>query len=318
MTEIEAERGGSKAIMSERGWAYLINDGNGFMPVLYGERGWTPEARAGAARVIAGRLAYLATVPARYAKFIVPEKAVVYPEYLPAVFSHLAQTEERPALMLQADHPGVVHYFGGMLADAKSFGDVYFRGDSHVTWRGGWLMYDAIAAWLQQAGLLHGPAIPFGALTASMAWYDGDLYTQVPPDERSRFDAAWGKLRGEYALEVLPKFDLPPERCQAVPVEPPAEYRDWFPRRELLAYQRSDGAGPRAVIFRDSTLHTTCRLLAQHFSRSVFIWHGGHVFHEVIERERPDVVLHVMAERFVTRCDGVPSVASAVWARGQG
>ena len=39
--------------------------------------------------------------------------------------------------------------------------------------------------------------------------------------------------------------------------------------------------------------------LAEHFSRTVFVWHLGDVLQKVIEREQPDIVIQIMAERFV-------------------
>ena len=39
-------------------------------------------------------------------------------------------------------------------------------------------------------------------------------------------------------------------------------------------------------------------LLAEHFRRSVFIWHQGQIVNDIIEVEKPDLIIHVMAERF--------------------
>jgi hypothetical protein len=39
--------------------------------------------------------------------------------------------------------------------------------------------------------------------------------------------------------------------------------------------------------------------LAHHFSESLFYWHGGHVYQDILDLEKPDIVLHIMAERFL-------------------
>jgi len=77
-------------------------------------------------------------------------------------------------------------------------------------------------------------------------------------------------------------------------------YLDQYFKREVLVFESGDESLPTAVIFRDSTSDFTHQLIAQHFRRSVFIWHEGGVLDEVIEREQPDFVLHIMAERFVS------------------
>jgi hypothetical protein len=51
-------------------------------------------------------------------------------------------------------------------------------------------------------------------------------------------------------------------------------------------------------------------LLAQHFSRIVFVWREGAVFEEIIRFEQPNVVVHMMAERFVSRYPSFQSVVS--------
>jgi hypothetical protein len=67
--------------------------------------------------------------------------------------------------------------------------------------------------------------------------------------------------------------------------------------RPTLVYENIDKDLPMA--FRDSTCQFMVPWIAEYFSRSFFIWDQGNVISEVIERERPDFVIQIMAERFI-------------------
>lgn len=309
VTVIEA-RYPSKALASEYGWAFLINDTNRFLESQFGTLGWTASDRARATATIRERRRRLGEAGIAYAKFIIPEKSVVYRQYLPACFAHLTQREDRPAVLMQTDNPGLVFYLDAFLQDAGSYGLTYFRGDTHTNWLGGWLVYWFVADWLRKTGVITSKLIEMKDLVPSVAGYDGDLITQVSPAENAAHAALWGMTRGQASFEWLLKLDLIMTPHSARRVDVPATYKDWFVSRETLVYERPDRAGPRAVIFRDSTFDRSHELLAQHFSRSVFVWHNGLVYKDLIEIEKPDVVIHAMAERFVIRYDTVPPFAS--------
>src|SRR5205085_10165431 len=82
-------------------------------------------------------------------------------------------------------------------------------------------------------------------------------------------------------------------------METPAEYRAWFKSRETIIYENENKTLPSAVIFRDSTLDFAHEYIAQHFSRVVFVWYLGQVVQPVLDRENPQIVLQIMAERFI-------------------
>ena len=300
----EAGLDGSKAVLSEYGWAFLTNDTNAFLDVQFGDLQWSEAARAHAIAVFEDRRAVFAARGVPYVKFIVPEKSVVYREFLPRALEGLIERTARPATILQAAHPDIVQYLDDILIDGKSYGLTFFRGDSHVSWLGGWLVYYAMASWLRDHGALDGQEIvQLAWLDPSLAFYGGDLVEQVTADARARFDAVWGGFIGRHAFEQTVKLDLPYDRTLARRVATPPLYEQWFTGRETVVYERADKRGLRAVIFRDSTMDRSCELLAQHFARSVFVWHGGLVYEDVLHQERPDVVMHVMAERFIIRYD---------------
>jgi hypothetical protein len=204
---------------------------------------------------------------------------------------------------------------GDFLSDAKSYGQLYFRGDSHPTWVGAYLIYRHIVETLSTAKVIHNQAISLSQLQPVMAQYQGDLFTQTNTKLAAHFQKYWGFMSGAHGLDVLVSLILPGSARKAQKVSVPVEYRDWFRSRETLVYENTDRTLPRAVVFRDSTFQFVCDLLAQHFSRSVFVWHQGQVIRDIIEREKPEVVIHGMAERFVTR---YPKFVPLVRARAGG
>jgi hypothetical protein len=302
LSSVEALSSPFKGAISEYGWSYLINDTNNFLRVQFGNISWSNDERRAAANMLRSRVVQLTEMGANYKLFIVPEKSIVYNEYLPRRLADLKEAIERPALLLQEDVPTVVYYLEAYLRDARSFGQLYFRGDSHTNWHGAWFVYRFAITQLIIDGLLSNTeCVNFSELLPSIAAYDGDLWTQLNEPVKHEFNKFWGFTSAQFGLEISVKLDLPKEKMAAQRIETPHIYHEWFSERETLVYERSDGIGPTVVIFRDSTVELCHHLLAQHFSRAVFVWHQGAAYREVIELERPDLVLHFIAERFLIR-----------------
>lgn len=303
-----------KAMLGEFGWLYLVNDTNDFLSWQFGLAAWSEEQAEAARQVLLTRIALLKASGAQYRKFIVPEKSVVYREYLPLRFAGLQQSESRPAQLLARDLPEHVCHLDVFLKDARSWGQLYFRGDTHPNWLGAFLMYRHIQERLALARLVPGPPLSLSALRTEVAQYDGDLFTQLEPYQREVLDQHWGWMSGTAAFELTLRLTLPAEQMKAKRISGPTPYLGRPTIRETLVYEQPNSNLPRAVIFRDSTMDFAHALLAQHFSRSVFVWFEGAVVAEVLEAERPDLVLHVMAERFVSSYPGAAPIAR--WSPG--
>ncbi len=301
----------SKALLSEFGWMFLANDTNDFLHVQFDGIAWTNENRARASDVIRTRLTRLAADGISYFKFIIPEKSVVYREYLPKAVQNLASTKQRPAQMLSEDNPEIVHYLDEYLTDAKSYGLVYFRGDSHTNWLGAWFVYRYIIELLrrQLGPVITEQPLTLADLTPTIATYDGDLWAQANEEFKQVNTDVLGFTSAKYGFELTVSLGLLAHQRRATRVDTPLEYVEWFTSRETFVFERADGVGPRAVIFRDSTLDLCLELIAEHFSRCVFVWHNGLVYDEIIAREKPHIVLHAMAERFTTRYLVFPTFA---------
>lgn len=299
LAAIRSQYTDSKAIISEAGWCYLINDSNEFLEYQFGLRSWGVEQRDKAISVLQRRTAALSSLNVRYLKFIVPEKSVVYPEFLPKALLGFSTVDVRPASELESAFPNQIFYLGDAVRDAKSYGQLYFRGDTHTNWMGAWVVYRHIVDALSANIALGREAISYSELLPSIAAVDGDLSTQLPDALRREWMSRWDFTSANGHFENAIELSVRDRSARQVDV--PAEFLErCFERRPLL-YERADGQGPRAVIFTDATADILCDYLAEHFSRALFIWQDGQVFEDLIRDERPDVVVHIMAERLVSR-----------------
>lgn len=298
-TDIE-KSSNAKVMASEYGWFFLMNDTNDFLSYLYGTEVWSADRAQETATLIEERRKRVAALGATYKKFIIPEKSVVYSDYLPRILEEQAIYENRPARMMAEAHPETVYYLGDYLRDARSYGQIYFRGDSHTNWMGGWFVYYFVMHEIVRMGFPVGALINLGQLNSTVASYFGDLITQADDETMREFMSRWDFTKNDEGLEVAINFTLPDELRMAKLVDVPEDYKRVFDTRETFVYEGTDKRKPRAVIFRDSTFDFCHELIAQHFSRAVFIWHQGQVYEDVIEREKPDIVIHAMAERFTS------------------
>jgi hypothetical protein len=304
---VEAMCRNTKAMPSEKGWLFLINDANDFLRYQFGLKRLSDIDLECAVSVVKGRMEQLATQGIAFINVIVPEKSVVYREYLPVAFETLTEAACRPAERLAEAIPETVHYLSDYLKDLRGYGLLYFRGDTHANWLGSYFVYRYIAEQMNRMMLAIGRVakssilqpLPLARLMMTVADYDGDLGVQLLDKHIQEYKSVWKFLQPAQGFERLLRYHLPDTALSTSPVEVPVEYQLLGKERPILVREHKHRSLPKAVIFRDSTADFLIELLAEHFSRSVFIWHKGLVYEDVIAREQPDVVIHLSAERFV-------------------
>lgn len=300
LSYIESVCHGSKAMLSEYGWVFLVNDTNRFLYYQYGLEAWSEDDSRKAIDVFRKRNDYFSKQGIKYYKFIIPEKSIIYEEYMPYATRRLQTVDTRPAIQLSCAGLENVHYLESYLKDLKSYGLIYFRGDTHTNWLGSFFVYLYIIETIRNTvpGKID-PPFALSSLKAEIAAYDGDIYNQLNIEYQKDLNTVWKYVQSPVKFEILLKYSLPADKCTSFRVETPDYYLNSFNKRETFIYETSNTDLPRAVIFRDSTMDFNIELVAQHFSRSVFIWHEGNIYKEVVEHEKPDIVLHVMSERFL-------------------
>lgn len=297
---LESFRKDSKVILSEYLWLFLFNDTNYFLQYLYGLLQWSDLDLEKSRLLFQSRRKYLSERNSVYLKFIVPEKEVIYSEYLPKVLHAVEKYNKRPACLLSSIFPDGVYYPLNYLIEGKTLGNIYFRGDSHLNWLGSVLLYQYIVRKLRNvSGIVIPKEIGFQELLPSLYGYDGDLFVQLHPEDKKILLNSWPDLQFQGNFEKGVKYTLPEATKRAKQVGLSEELRNCAFHRQTIVMEQEDPSLPTAVIFRDSTSEFIIDLLAQHFRRAVFIWYQGEVLQKILDWEKPDVVLHIMAERFV-------------------
>jgi hypothetical protein len=236
-------------------------------------------------RVLEERQQWLAGRGCRYLLFVPPDKQTIYPEHtdptlrplhaesrLDQLVRHLRQHSTVPVLDIRE-----------AMHEAKSRERLYHMTDSHWNDRGAFVGYEHLAAVL------------------------ADWFPQIHPWPRSAFREATAEQRGG---DLAALIDLAERRHEEwlnlVPLRPRRARQSeqgvvWpagaeFPIGKPLATECDDPALPRAVVFHDSFILALQPFLSEHFRRTAYVW--SDYFHgDVVERERPDVVIQQMLER---------------------
>lgn len=292
------ELGITKGWVGEAGWVFLIGDTNEFISFQFGAKRWDDKQLTAATNVLLQRNEIFKSKNRRYYKFIVPEKGIIYHEYLPGIFKLTPAYMQRPACLLTDGQLQDVYYLYHSLERAKSLGLTYFRGDTHPNWLGSYVIYREIVSALSETGWeCH--AIPLGRLQPFVSAYDGDVFSPLCAALQQEAIHRAGLGEKTNLFESLLGYKVMDRERRATKVDVPEKYKRAF-SRETIITEIYDSRLPRCVVFRDSTAQYCIDFLAEHFSRCVFIWHGGHVIEDVIDEEQPDIIIHIMAERFVS------------------
>jgi hypothetical protein len=303
----------TKDLLSEYGWFFLINDSNNFLRYLFGLKSWSEIDQMNALKVIDKRHQLLNQVKSNYFKFIIPEKSVVYREFLPKALCNLKISEDRPAKILKKLFPKVVSYLDEYLIDVKSYGFIFFRGDSHANWLGAYFIYQYIIKHINVAAeQALGEVIHLSSLHPTLAGYDGDLSVQMTESKRIYINDFWADIQPNGIYEYSIRYELPVGVRRSIDVKPTQILNELNFSRPIIVREILNSNMPTAVIFNDSTASFIVDLLSEHFSRVVFIWHDGEIIKEVLDAEKPDFVIHIMAERFVSAYDQTMQPISSV------
>ncbi len=247
----------------------------------------SPAALERWARVVIERRDWLSAQGVAYLLVLVPDKHLVYPEFMPAslprigdvhpldqLATYLAQETDVPVLDLRPT-----------LLDAKKTTRVYHRTDSHWNDVGAHFAYSAILERLR--GLV--PALA-----------DAD----VTPVEYTREDTPGLGLASIVGLQSVYREELLGAEKTAPRSSPRPEHRARYAERERtlqpLAHGVDDARLPRAVVFRDSFGNALIPYLSENFSRILYVWNRD-VDPRVVEIERPDVVIQEVVGRFLGR-----------------
>lgn len=232
-------------------------------------------------RMLEARAAWHRERGIAYAHALFPNKERVYPEHLPASLTRVGPTRVEELAAHLAEHSAfrIVDLFPALQAEKAQDGErgaddwSYFRLGTHWTDRGAYAAGEELLDALAELGF-------------ELQRFSRDDFEVVEAGQGDSF------ARSLYAADLLPqrawKWRLRERR---------ARYDEELVARNgsILTTERDDPGLPRAVIFHDSFGENLRPLLAERFSRAVFVW--GSFLPEIVLEESPDLVLECYVDR---------------------
>lgn len=272
------------ALIGKDGWLYYAGDYclDDYHTTLFTEvelAKWTD--------VMQARRDWLAARNIRFLVVLVPDKHVVYPDYLPDAL-HRAPGPYR--LDQLADHLRQhstvdVLSLRSALAEARRTERIYHKTDSHWNDRGALVGYreimNRVSAWFPNTQPLDRAAFT-PAAHVGPGW---DLTEMLG-------------LQDEIQEEDLSLVPRQPRRARVV--RPPADVRTKHWNDGLIITEVDDSSLPRLVMLRDSFTSALVPFMAEHFRRAVFYWRSDFDVDTIVE-EHADVVIMEFGGRTLYR-----------------
>ena len=210
----------------------------------------------------------------------VPEKHVAYSDYLPDI----EISENRPVVQILNSLSGPVRetcmYPVDELKAARQARELYYKTDTHWNNWGGFLAYDLLMDSLPARFDLK--KITEDDLKVTQRKIIGDLGVRLEPDEEERSDV------------LAHATELPFKRIYDNSV---------FSRGNTSVFISPRVAAPRVVVFRDSFFNYILPHTIPVFSRTVAV-SSLDMHYDLVESEKPDLVIFEMIERFVGNKEG--------------
>ena len=293
-------------IIGRRGWLYYRSEAAGDGGTISDFMGlYTPDLPTlefWKQKLVDRRLA-LESRNIRYLAFVAPNPSSVYPEYLP---DEILKARGRTRMdKIAAVMPNEVMDLRPVLLDARARENVFDRSDTHWNDLGAFAAYSAISArltnWfpdiapLQRSDFIARPLPRTGEVENLIGPWVGRPHPSVYLDPLKPYSAHCAETD---ARVLVPGAMRDPDQPRAGP-------NNWAPRNWIWTnglcpsrrFVQKDPALPKAVIFHDSFMIALNPFLSQNFREVLYVRGGFNA--TVVDREKPDVVIQAVAERYV-------------------
>jgi hypothetical protein len=299
-----AYTGPAKALLGRDGWLFLCNPTT--IGQLSGRLSLQEAQLSEYERAFRARWARFDALGIPYVFAAAPMKELIYPEHLPEGIDLeaadlpldrlLDQFHGDPAIELMDLRPAIRR--------GKRTGDVYYRTDTHLSAVGGHHAYRAIAS--------HPCCAELGIVPLSIEGFP----LTVKPCLRAGLanQGAVALVGGEITAvkrpvesEVAVVLDIAELRERVVTRETSSGYElSTDPARQTRILERPGHDDlPSAVVVGDSFMWRVLPFLIEHFRRVTWAWAPNPPF-SIIESEQPDIVIQLIAERFLIRSPLMP------------
>jgi hypothetical protein len=301
------DRSPQRALIGKRGMLFLCRDRNLTLEQLRGARVLSEEDIEAHVEALVERRDRLARLGVPYVFAVVPMKERVYAELLPDGLT-ASESKRTTAQLRQAlrDVDGCeLLDLLAPLRDARRHGPVYHQTDTHWNDRGAFFGTRALLK--EAAKLADGVQPPALSDMRLMSRHDflGDL-AKKPKVALVGHELMDCTEQGSWSeeIEVIDPRRLRARRRQT------ESHLHVSAKRETQVFEISDAPEkPSCLLVGDSFCQMLLPWLAEHFSRLTFMW-TPELAPAAIEAERPDLILHVKAERFlIARPGTLPAVA---------
>ena len=271
-------------ILGREGWLFYADDSA--LEDYQSAELLTPEELEAWRQELVGTRDWLRAQGTAFVFMVVPDKHVIYPEFLPESIHRLHSTYRGEQLVRYLRERTDLSVVDGqaILMARKPIERVYSTTDTHWNDRGVYVGYEAL---VREAG----------REIAGLA-----------PLPRTRFlGSGTGRARGGSGCDARPGRH-PPRACprsrtadlpRRATLMEPADLHEGYEVARVVT-EISDARLPRAVIFRDSFMSAMVPFLSEHFSRAVYMWQND-VDRDLVLRERPNlVILEIVGRRLQT------------------
>jgi hypothetical protein len=277
-----------KVVIGKNGWLYRAN------PYYQPGRLFDSEQLDAWQAALEANRDYLDRQGVHYLVVFTPAKGTVYPEFMPDRYDRRGTQTRLDQLLKQLNEESDIDVLDlrQPMIDAKGEKLLYFTGDTH---------WNLLGAFIGYREIIYRLSLTYPALSAPMTLSD---FTIAPKIEWS--PTMYRMLGLENIIrekkDIMEKKTPIKSKAAALnlPVQPKFGKRvAWF--IPAAARKVDDESLPSVVLFHNSFGNYLRPFLAEHFRRSFFsIYRYYHKIHEpasaIIEREKPDIVIHQIHE----------------------
>lgn len=289
--ELFNDPGSKDALIGRDGW--LFYSGQRMIAHYTSTEVWSQQDLENWRRLLEGRRDWLRSRGAKYLLVLPPDKHRVYPEYLP----EWLEPGDKPGKVQQLVEYMKAHSTVEMLdltkalTEAKKLRVDYLQTDTHWNAFGGFVAYRAVVEALsrQLPGL---EPLPLDAFS----WQP----SSPPPGDLARI---LGRPEAYPEKEGVKFVALKPFTAPKVLYDP-VRFPHQGPDETRTCYTLNPEGSGKAMVFHDSFACAWYSFLGQHFKEVVYVWQYEWNA-PLIEREKPDVVIDEILERFFNLQDPV-------------
>lgn len=280
-----------KVLVGKNGWLYLIRDSNDVIGQQTGRVQLGEVGQQEWKELLLRRLLSVRRATTTWHTLVIPDKEIVYPEYLP---DELVPARRRPVhevLGIAEAVEAPVDYALQALQEEKRLHGIYPRTDSHWNHRGSLVAHRLLCDLVESSGIAVSP-FDEDQIQWSEPSLPGGLGRKMHPPRTS--PSAWAVLRRHRSQLV---FD-----------------NQVVNHGRVTIFEQEGKPGPTCVLFGESFAQHLVLFLKESFRRLVYV-HTSMLVEEILEAEHPDVVISLPVERFLIRVPddepGLPALAAA-------